>query len=468
MKYCAVQLFAGQRFGRSILPARQNVIVVAVATAAVFSLGGVDSVNAVVLTPSDAFMSAFHAPRLANVGVPETRANAFTVLTNGVVDRGAIDRIDTWNSDNLANTLDFVGLQYATSNRFDSITIELGNQFGDGGDWESLPNVYILKNRTLVGDTVEPNMSPNWVQVTGATETAGHVFNPIVTPGSPTTNGTIRLDLSAIPAAARTGWGWAVGGVDGNQRASDGLFNFISLTEAFAEGVPAAPPPAPALPLSPVPVNVLANSYNSPGRNGDDRVGPFRGQVLASVTNGVIDRNLPAAQLGLDGFDTFSADTAGTTTDFVGLQYAGQYRFDRLTVELGRQFGDGGDWEATPRVFILKNPVDTNTAPPEGDPANWVELTGVSETTGHAFSSLVTPGPGGTVSFDLSGVPAALRTGYGWAIGGVDGNQNANGVINFISVSEVSVSGILVPEPNAILLACLAAVGLVARRRRFA
>jgi hypothetical protein len=90
----------------------------------------------------------------------------------------------------------------------------------------------------------------------------------------------------------------------------------------------------------------------------------------------------------------------------------------------------------------------------------------VSETTGHAFSSLVTPGPGGTVSFDLSSVPAALRTGYGWAIGGVDGNQNANGVINFISVSEVSASGVLVPEPSALLLVCAAGASVVARRRR--
>ena len=90
------------------------------------------------------------------------------------------------------------------------------------------------------------------------------------------------------------------------------------------------------------------------------------------------------------------------------------------------------------------------------------------ETTGHAFSSLVIPGPGGTVSFDLSDFSNALRTGYGWAIGGVDGNQNANGVINFISVSEVIVSGTLVPEPSAIALACMAAAAGFARRRRSA
>jgi hypothetical protein len=303
--------------------------------------------------------------------VPETRANAFTILTNGVIDRGAVDRIDTWNSDDLGNTLDFVGLQYASPNRFDNITIELGNQFGDGGDWEAMPNVYILKNPTLVGESTEPNMSPNWVQVTGATETAAHVFTPIVVPGSPTTNGTIRLDLSAIPAAARTGWGWAVGGVDGNQNAG-GLHNFISLTEVVAEGVAAAVPSIPAASLTPVPSNVVSNAHNSPGRNGDGKSGPWRGQILASITNGVVDH-----ANGQDGYDTWHNDGAGTTTDFVGLVYPALYRFNRLTVELGQQFSDGGDWETTPRVFVLKNPVDTNTASPESDP-NWVELVGVS------------------------------------------------------------------------------------------
>ncbi|HJQ80335.1 MAG TPA: PEP-CTERM sorting domain-containing protein [Lacipirellulaceae bacterium] len=459
MKKCGLQFLTGQRFGRGRSSGGTNAIVIAIAAAAGFLLGGACTLNAAILTPSDVFMSAFHAPRLANAGVPETRANAFTVLTNGVVDRGAVDRIDTWNSDDLGNTLDFVGLQYASPNRFDSITIELGNQFGDGGDWETMPNVYILKNPTLVGESTEPNMSPNWVQVTGATETAAHVFTPIVVPGSPTTNGTIRLDLSAIPAAARTGWGWAVGGVDGNQN-SGGLHNFISLTEVVAEGEAAAAPSIPAPSLTPVPSNVVTNAFNSTGRNGDGKSGPWRGQILASITNGVVDH-----ANGQDGYDTWHNDGPGTTTDFVGLVYPALYRFDRLTVELGQQFGDGGDWETTPRVFVLKNPVDTNTASPESDP-NWVELVGVSESTGHSFSSLVTPGPGGTVSFDLSSFAPALRSGYGWAIGGVDGNQNANGVFNFISVTEVLVSGELVPEPGSLVLACMVVAAGIARRRR--
>jgi hypothetical protein len=51
------------------------------------------------------------------------------------------------------------------------------------------------------------------------------------------------------------------------------------------------------------------------------------------------------------------------------------------------------------------------------------------------------------VRFDLSGIPAAERTGWGWAIGGVDGNANAAGVVNFVSVTELSATGALVPRP---------------------
>jgi hypothetical protein len=421
------------------------------------TLIAVSPAQAVVLAPTDVFMSAYHAPRLADAEVPQTRASALTVMTNGIVDRGGIDRIDTFNSDDLGVTLDFVGLRYAGANLFDSITIELGNQFGDGGDWDSQPKVYILKNPTLVGDTVEPNMSPNWVEATGAVETTGHAFSPLVAPGP---GGTIRLDLTGIPAANRTGYGWAVGGVDGNANAG-GVINFLSLTEAFAEGSAAAASATPAPSLTPVPVNLVTNAINSVGRSGDG-MDNWRGQAFASVTNGLLDRNVG---LGNDGFDTFQGDAAGTQTDFVGLQYNAIYRFDSLTVELGNQFADGGDWEATPRIFILKNPVDTNDARPETDPTNWLEVTGAVETTGHAFNPLVSPGAGGTIKFDLSAIPAALRSGYGWAVGGVDGNQNDVGVINFISVTELSAAGSLVPEPAAIALLTWSSAAIALGRR---
>jgi hypothetical protein len=401
-----------------------------------------------VLTPSNVYMSAYHAPRLNNAGVAETRANAFTIMTNGVIDRTAIDRIDTFNSDNLGNTLDFVGLHYATPSQFDFIQIELGNQFGDGGDWQSIPNVYVLKNPLLTDGTVEPNMSPNWVLLPSVsiTETTGHVFSPTVVPGP---GGTIRLNLTGISATDRTGWAWAVGGVDGNQNASN-VFNFISLTEAWAEGQGNKPVPAVPTPATLRPVNIIANAYNSPGRNNDGLahvVDHIRGQTFASVTNGVVDHAGAA-----DGFDTFQGDAAGTLTDFVGLQYSSINRFDSITVDLANQFADGGDWDSTPRLFILKNPVDTNTSRPETDPTNWQEIIGAPETTGHAYSPLVAPGPGGTMTFNLSSLPANQRTGWGWAVGGVDGNANGAGVINFVSVTELSATGAVIPRPYDLTL----------------
>ena len=80
---------------------------------------------------------------------------------------------------------------------------------------------------------------------------------------------------------------------------------------------------------------------------------------------------------------------------------------------------------AKPKIYILKNPVDTGSTRPETDPTNWLEVTGAVETTGHVFNPLGQNGPGGTINFDLSTIPAAQRTGWGWAIGGVDGNHDA-------------------------------------------
>lgn len=426
---------------------------------AVMGLLGGSIANAVVLTPTDVYLNVYHLPIAGGAGLPQDRASAFTVLTNGVVDRGGIDRIDTWAADNLGVKLDFVGLRYATPSRFDEIVIEQGTQFFDGGDWEAMPKIYILKDPTLVDVSVEPNMIPQWVEVAGVT--TSHVFPADTTGVVP---GQIRFDLSAVSAEDRTGWGWAVGGVDGNDTG-----HFISLTEVWAEGESnqAAPVPVPPTTLSPA--NVVSNTYGSVGRNGHHfnlpNIENRRGQAFAAITNGVLDRNLPEGQRDADGFDNWINDASGAVTDFAGLLYYGKSRFDTITVELGNQFGDGGDWEEMPRIFILKNPVDTNMALPESDPANWHEVFGAVETSGHTFSNLVTPGAGGTITFDLSSIHPGQRTGYGWAVGGVDGNANAAGVFNFISITELSATGAVVPEPSTIGLLVLGCAALVIRRK---
>lgn len=410
------------------------------------------------LTPTNVVMSHYGNASFLNGGaVTANRGNAFAILTNEIVDRGAFDTLNTFNSDNLGLTLDFVGLTYATPSRFDFIQLEIGRQFSGGGNWESKPFVYILKDQTFLDDTVEPNMVPHWIPLPteSVIETTGHTFIPLAQAGNPESpgqpGGTIRFDLTGIPVADRTGWAWAVGGVDGRHNAS-GIQNFVSLTEVWAEGASNQPTPTQPPPSAMVPVNVIANVYNSVGRSngivGDGLSGPNRGQAFASVTNGFLDRETTLAQ---DGFDT----CCGPQTDFVGLLYSSTNRFDTITVELGNQFFDGGDWDYMPRIFILKNPMDTNQTRPETDPTNWREVTGAVETTGHVFS-YDTIGPnvaGGTLIFDLSAIPEYERTGYGWAVGGVDGNAEPGGVRqHFVSVTELDATGTLVTGPGKMKL----------------
>ena len=237
-------------------------------------------VSAQNLTPSNVFMSAYHAPQIGGVAVAETRANAFTAVTDGVLGGG--NGLDTFNLDGFGIVKDFVGLEYALPQRFDTLTVNLGNQFPDGGDWEAKPKVYILKNRTLTGDLVEPNLSPNWVEVTGAVENTGHVFSSDSAGAGRSWCDSI---LTAIPAAQRSGWGWAIGGVDGSANGS-GVWNFISVTDASATGA-AASAPAFTAPATPVPTNLLSNKVVSLARSngtiGAGLIDGNRGQGFASA-----------------------------------------------------------------------------------------------------------------------------------------------------------------------------------------
>ena len=182
-------------------------------------------------------------------------------------------------------------------------------------------------------------------------------------------------------------------------------------------------------------MNVVANTYHSVNHSGDDWP-DFRWELFEAITNEVIEYDGP------DGFDTWDNDTAGVATDFVGLQYNSLVEFDTITIDLGHQFGDGGDWEETPKVYILKNPVDTGQTRPEDDPVNWLEVA-ATETGGHEFDPLVMEGPGDQLVFSLTG-SAEDCTGWGWAVGGVDGNQADKGTGNFISITEVSATGTVV------------------------
>lgn len=173
-------------------------------------------------------------------------------------------------------------------------------------------------------------------------------------------------------------------------------------------------------------LNVVADAYQQ-----------GRGTSLTLSTNGIISQSN-----GGQWWQTFSPGPEWWNS-FVGLTYQSPQTFDVLRVDLGNIFVDGGDWAEQPKVYILVNNFDTDQLAPEEDPRDWVEVPGAKLISGSVFQTAPDGPPftpsantNGPIAFDLSGVPASQRTGYGWAIGGVPG-QGAN---EFLSISELGAS----------------------------
>jgi hypothetical protein len=55
-----------------------------------------------------------------------------------------------------------------------------------------------------------------------------------------------------------------------------------------------------------------------------------------------------------------------------------------------------------PRIFVLKNPTDTGSVPPENDPANWRELAQGNTSYGPSFTSDAGTNPGEVIEFFLN------------------------------------------------------------------
>lgn len=216
-----------------------------------------------------------------------------------------------------------------------------------------------------------------------------------------------------------------------------------------------------------IPTNVVANSYHQPfGGSELDR-----GYAFNVATDG------PFTFFQSGSFDTFSfnpADQAASGTDFAGLIYSGPGKgavlFDSIGMRLGRQYNDGGSFNTIPKLYLLTTNADPDRTHPEAVGSGYVQIVGASLTSPVSPNFDEPPeNPSGTdgnptddspIIFDLTGLPAVLRTGYGWAIGGVSGD----GGVHFISVSEMSATG-SVPEPAVLGFAGVMAVVLAGRRR---
>ncbi len=173
------------------------------------------------------------------------------------------------------------------------------------------------------------------------------------------------------------------------------------------------PVQSPAWPV----IGVVASTYQQ-GREA----------ALTVSTNGILAHDLS------DFWTTFGRDE----TDFVGARYADRKTFNLIKVDLSHQFNDGGSWSELPRIFILKEPVNTDNTLPESDP-RWVEIPAALISQSRFDSAVDAPGdsvpPNTPIAFDLSGVPPALRTGYGWAVGGVQGD--IIGFPSFVTIGEL-------------------------------
>jgi hypothetical protein len=164
------------------------------------------------------------------------RAAALSRSTDGIVQHDA--NVTTWTTFSGAIGLsDFVGLTYAEPQVFSALKVDLGYQFVDGGDWGSLPRVYVLTHPLDTNQRAPENDPANWTAVTPSL-ISGNTFgsSPDAPTGTPPPNSPLVFDLSALPYSQRTGYGWAVGGVPGNGPTAQ----FVSIAELRAYGVSAA------------------------------------------------------------------------------------------------------------------------------------------------------------------------------------------------------------------------------------
>jgi len=163
-------------------------------------------------------------------------------------------------------------------------------------------------------------------------------------------------------------------------------------------------------------------------------------QPLNIVASGYASDRELAFTSATDGFLDGGWQTTGDRDrrpQFAGLIYNEAQTFRVLKVDLGEQTLFGGSFAGQPKVYLLKNNVDTDITGPEMDPTNW-EQVGAQLISPNLFDANIdpNPSPASPIVFDLSGLSASLRAGYGWAVGGVPGDDSG-----FIRLSELRAYG---------------------------
>lgn len=182
---------------------------------------------------------------------------------------------------------------------------------------------------------------------------------------------------------------------------------------------------------SPAPTRVVANVYHSTDWPYSAAGQDVRGLALVKVTDG------QAGAADADCFDT--APSALGYPQFAGLLYlqapgSGKLtQFDRVRVDIGAAFPDGGDFATFPRLFLLEHNSDPDTSHPLADARYRAVAANASKSVNAAGRPYY--------EFDLTGIAAAERRGYGFAVVG-----EGSGSGRFISVAELSAVATEVPE----------------------
>jgi hypothetical protein len=152
------------------------------------------------------------------------RGHAFVQATDGKATAADVDCFDTYPG--LDKPYQFAGLLYrenvgsGKATRFDSVQLDIGTAFVDGGDFAEAPRLFLLRHNSDPGSS-NPASDDRYallpVTAVAGTNAAGRP--------------TYTFDLSALSASERTGYGFAVVGP------GSGSSGFISVSEISATAV---------------------------------------------------------------------------------------------------------------------------------------------------------------------------------------------------------------------------------------